>query len=139
MSQEHVNTVRGVYEGFARGDFSASLGLYDPDLVFIHHREPTEQTVWGNDLAGTYHGLSGLGEYMRNLLEVWSELTIEAEELVEVGDTVLATIAMRAVGRTAGASGKIRFFHVWTFRGPKVIRLDVMPEREQALAAVGRH
>lgn len=100
--------------------------------------ESAEKTVWGSDLAGTYHGLSGLGEYMRNLLEVWSEVTIDAEELVEVGDTVVATIGMQAVGRTAGVSGKIRFFHVWTFRGPKVIRLDVMPEREQALATIGR-
>ncbi len=138
MSREHIDAVRGVYEGFARGDFSASLGLYDPDVVFIHHLESAEKTVWGSDLAGTYHGLSGLGEYMRNLLEVWSEVTIDAEELVEVGDTVVATIGMQAVGRTAGLSGKIRFFHVWTFRGAKVIRLDVMPEREQALAAVGR-
>ena len=34
MSQENVEIVRRLYEHWARGDFSATTGFFDPEVVY---------------------------------------------------------------------------------------------------------
>ncbi len=136
MPQTDTATLRRVYDAFARGDFRSTVDVYDPNVVFVHCLG-SETDVWGSELTGTYYGLEGIGDYMRRLLDLWSEVAIEAEELQAVGDSILATVVMRVRGKVGGVPGDLRFFHLWTFRGGKAIRLDVMPEREQAFEALG--
>lgn len=65
-------------------------------------------------------------------------MTISAEDLREVGDSVLATVVQRGVGRESGVTPtEFRYFHVWTFRGGKVIRLEILGNREDALEVLG--
>ena len=134
MSQENVEIVRGVYDALARGDFRSTLDVYDPHVVFLQR---DDSNVFGTDVEGVYWGRAGLKDYMRKFLDTWSSATIEASEIMEAGDSIVAAIAMRMVGRGSGVPVEGRYFHVWTFRGGAVIRLDVLPERKQALEAVG--
>jgi len=129
MSQENVETVRGVYERWGQGDFRAYVDVLDPLVVFVMRPEFPE--------AGSYLGLERLGEYMRGFLEPWTRLTMEAEEITDAGDSVVAAIVQRGVGDGSGAPTEFRYFHVWSFRGPKVIRLECIRERAEALEAVG--
>jgi len=87
--------------------------------------------------AGTYLGLERLGEYTRGFLEPWTRLTIEAEEITDAGDSVVAAVVQRGVGDGSGAPTEFRYFHVWSFRGGKVIRLECVRQRAEALEAVG--
>jgi ketosteroid isomerase-like protein len=129
VSQANVNAVQDVYERWGRGDFRASAGLFDP-LVLFYVGEGFPDT-------GTYLGLDRVAEYTRAFLEPWSEITIEAEEIVEAGDSVLVAVRQRGVGGESGATTEFRYFHVWSFRGGKVIRLDNIRERAEALEAAG--
>ena len=134
MSQENVEILHHVYEAFARGDFRSTLDIYDPHVVFVQR---DDSNLFGRDVEGVYWGVDGLGEYMRKVFEPWGSVKIEAEELIEAGDSVVAAIVMRLVGREGGVPVEVGYFHLWTFRGDSVIRLDMVPTREQALEAVG--
>jgi ketosteroid isomerase-like protein len=74
---------------------------------------------------------------MRAYLDAWTDLTYAAEELIEAENSVVVAIYQRGVGRGSGAPTEWRAFHVWTFRGRSVIRLEAFPNRAKALEAVG--
>ena len=76
-------------------------------------------------------------EYARRLLERWTRITIEAEDMIAVDGSVVATVCQRGVGRESGAETEFRYFQVWSFRGGKVIRLENFRERAEALEAAG--
>jgi uncharacterized protein len=129
MSEENVDAIRAVYEGFGNGDFRASLDVFDPLVLFVQNP--------GFPESGTYLGLERLAEYTRGFLEPWTHITIEAEEITDAGDTIVATVCQRGVGSESGARTEFRYFQVWSFRGGKVIRFENFRERSEALEAAG--
>jgi SnoaL-like domain len=84
--------------------------------------------------GGTFAGLGGVRDYMTLFLEPWSELTIEATSIEELGDTYFVTVLQRGTGRGSSASTELSYFHVWTFRGVKAIRIDVLLDEARARA-----
>jgi uncharacterized protein len=128
MSAPNVNAVRAVYEQWARGNFRAGVELYDPEATLVQRPEFPE--------AGTYTGTAEIADYMRTFLEAWDRVTIAAEELIEAGDRVIASVHQQGVGKGSGAEVDFRYFHVWTFRQGKVIRLEVVRNRDEALSEV---
>jgi ketosteroid isomerase-like protein len=129
MPEEHVEAVRRVYEGWAEGDFSASVDIFDPHVLLVMRPEFPD--------AGTYLGIEGVRDYTRDFLEPWTRITIEAEEITAAGDSVVVAVHQRGTGGGSGVPTEFRYFHVWTFRGDRAIRLESIRERDQALEAVG--
>jgi ketosteroid isomerase-like protein len=130
MSEENVEVVRRIYEGWAKGDFRTGVELYDPHILLVQGP--------GFPEIGAYVGPKGVREYMKTFLEAWENVTIEARELIESGDSVAAEVIQRAVGKGSGAEPTdFIYFQVWTFRGPRVIRLETIRDRESALEAIG--
>jgi ketosteroid isomerase-like protein len=129
MSRENVEFVREVYAEWERGNFRAGVDRYDPDAVLVQHP--------GFPEAGTYEGLEGFADYMHTFLDAWEEVTIEAVELTEVGDSVVAVVVQRGIGKGSGAATDFSYFQVWTFRDGKVVRLEVIRDREAAYEAAG--
>ena len=121
--------VRAVYERWGDGDFRASVDLLDPHVVLVLGPKFAD--------AGMYFGVEAVAAYTRGLLEPWTRFTIEAEELVAAGDSVLAVVLQRGVGSTSGVPTELRYFMLWTFRGGKVIRIECFRERAEALEAAG--
>ena len=129
MSQENVDAVRAIYEEWARGNFRAGVELYDARVLYVPLRDILE--------AGHYVGPEGVRQYMSGQLQAWETLTITAEEFVVAGDSVVATARWRGVGRESGAPVEWEGFHVWSFRGRNVIRLELFGNHAEALEAVG--
>lgn len=129
MSRESVNAVRAVYEEWGKGNLRAGRDLYDPDVLFIPGPD------WSD--AGRYLGVEGIADFMRTYLDAWTKLSYVAEELIEADNSVVVAVHQRGTGTESGAPVEWRGFHVWTFRGARVIRLEAFPNREQALNAVG--
>ena len=129
MSHRNVELIRGVYERWSEGDFRASVALFDPLVLLVMRPEFPD--------AGTYLGLARVAEYTRGFLEPWTRIAIEAEEIAEAGDNVVVAVCQRGVGSGSGAPTEFRYFHVWSFRGPKVIRLESVRERSEAFEVVG--
>jgi ketosteroid isomerase-like protein len=134
MSEEDVETIRAVYERWSEGDLRAALDLFDPHVVLVVPAALLPDSPDG----GTYLGTEAIAGYTRDaLLRTWTDLTMEAEEIVAAGDSVLASVRVCGVGQASGASTEMRFFMLWTFRGRKVIRFESFRERAQALEAAG--
>jgi uncharacterized protein len=129
MSDEDVDAVRRIYEQWAEGNFRAGVDLYDPHILLVQGQELPE--------SGTYLGLDGVRDYMATFLEAWERVTIEAEEIFAAGDSVIAKVVQRAIGKGSGTPAELKYLQVWSFRGGRVIRLDVIRDREEALKAVG--
>jgi ketosteroid isomerase-like protein len=129
MSQERVDAVRSVYERWSEGDFRAAVDLLDPLVLFVMGPEFPD--------AGTYLGPEGVAEYTRGFLEPWEQITIDAEEIADAGDSVVVGVCQRGTGSGSGAATEFRYFHVWSFRGRRVIRFETFRKRAQALEAAG--
>jgi ketosteroid isomerase-like protein len=129
MSQENVETLRAVYARWAQGEFSAGLPLYGPDVVLV-----VDSDIPDGD---TYLGHDGIRRYMLRFLDPWESLTIAAEWFRDAGDTVLVRVRQDGIGRSSGAPAVQRYFQIWTFRGGRVIRLEVILDEGRALKAVG--
>jgi ketosteroid isomerase-like protein len=130
MFDENVEAVRRVYEQWAEGNFRAGVELYDPHILLVQGQELPE--------SGAYLGLDGVRDYMAAFLEAWERVTIEADEIFAVGDSVVAKVVQRAIGKESGVEPtEFEYFQVWSFRGGMVIRLDVIRDRHEALKAVG--
>jgi ketosteroid isomerase-like protein len=129
MSQENVNTLRAVYDEWSRGNFQAGGELLDAYTVCIVDLESPE--------PGRYVGPAEIVAYMRLQLEHVRDLTVSAEEFIEAGDSVLVAVHRQAIGEKSGTPVEDHHFHVWTFRGPIVTRLEFIAGRADALEAAG--
>jgi ketosteroid isomerase-like protein len=50
---------------------------------------------------------------------------------------VLVGVRQRGVGTASGVPRELRYFMLWTFRGEKVIRIESIGGRHEALEAAG--
>ena len=129
MSEENLEAVRRVYERWSEGDFYGSVDGFDPHMLLVMRPEFPD--------AGTYLGIEDIRDYTRHFLEPWTRITIEAEEITAAGDSVVVAVYQRGVGGGSGIATELRYFHVWTFRGGRAIRLETFRERGEANEAVG--
>jgi ketosteroid isomerase-like protein len=132
MSQENVDTLRAVYEEWARGNFAAGGDLWDQRVVFIPIAE-----LPGLGGAGEYVGPEEINNFMQEWLDAWTDFTVTATEFIEAGDSVVVATRQRAAGQGSGTPTEFRYFQVWTFRGRAVTRYEFFRERAEALAAAG--
>jgi ketosteroid isomerase-like protein len=130
VSQQHVETVRRIYDRWGRGDFRAGVDLYDPEIVLVLRPEFPD--------AGTYLGPEQIRRYMReDFLADLEGAFLAGEEFLDAGDSVVVRVHQYATGTRSGASVGMRYYQVWTFRGRAVVRLESIKEREDALEAAG--
>jgi ketosteroid isomerase-like protein len=122
--------LRAVYDQWGKGNFLAGVELYDQHVLYV-------PLAGLPDAAAPYLGPEGIREYMRRQLQAWTSLTIAAEEFIEAGDSVVVAAHWHGVGRESVAPVEARLFHVWTFRGRSVTRLELFQDRAEALKAVG--
>jgi ketosteroid isomerase-like protein len=136
MSQENVEIIRAVYRRFSEGDFRASAELLDLHVVLVLGPQFAPNLLASSPVAGAFYGVNAVATYTRSILEDQA-VTMEAGEIDPVRDSVVVGVRQRAVGRASGVPTEIRYFTVWSFRGPKVIRIESFTERAEALEATG--
>jgi ketosteroid isomerase-like protein len=130
VNERPTDIVRRVYERWAQGDFSAGGELYDEASVFVLSPDFPD--------SGIYVGRDEMLKYMRGFLEPWDNLTVECLDTVEAGDTLLAEVEQSGEGIRSGAVTGFTYFQVWTFRGGKLMRLENVMKRDEALTLIGR-
>jgi ketosteroid isomerase-like protein len=84
-----------------------------------------------------YRGHQGVRKAWRHRLSAWGEVDYVVDELIDVGDRVVAVVRDRQVGRSSGVPINNAHAAVWTLADGKVTRLQVFDERRQALEAAG--
>ena len=74
---------------------------------------------------------------MRGFLDNWETYAVEARGLQAVGDTVLADAVQHGEGKASRIAMKQPFFMVFSFRGGKIVRMESILNRDDALEAAG--
>jgi ketosteroid isomerase-like protein len=129
VPSEQVQRLRAVYDEWERGNFAAGRELLAPDVKFVTFSSE------GDDL--TFYGPAGVAEWMRDFLQTWAGLRIQAYELLESGERVLAICHQRAKGRQSGVEVEMEVYAVWQFRNSKVVLLHWLRSREEAMKLAG--
>ena len=128
MSQENVEIVRRIYNGWSRGDFSVGTDLLAPDFEWHQHAEAVE--------PGSHRG-AAIGAAIKKIFDVYEDFRVEPEEYLDAGDKVMVMARNRATGKGSGVELDQRFAYVWTVRLGKLVDLEVYEDRRDALEAAG--
>jgi ketosteroid isomerase-like protein len=73
--EQYLDVVRGIYERWGRGDFSAGTELYDPHVLLVLRT--------GFPEAGAYRGLDAIRRYMtKDFLADFADPAIAGEEFL---------------------------------------------------------
>lgn len=128
--------VRRSYEIVNRRDFDLALAAQDPEVVIRYAPDPAGRVP--PDLVGEFRGHDGFRRAWGAWLEAFEDLTVEPEEVTDLGGERLL-VGIRAVGRGTGSGvfAEDRGFTLYTFRAGRVLRHEFFADREQAETAAG--
>ena len=110
----NLDSVRSVYDAFAKGDIPSVLGFLSPDI------EWTEAE--GFPYGGTYTGPDAvLAGVFTRLGTEWEGFAAAPEEFVDGGDTVVVLGQYGGKYKATGKSLRADFAHVWKVREGKAV------------------
>jgi ketosteroid isomerase-like protein len=131
MASANLELVRSISAAWERGDFSSADWAH-PEIEFVWPDGPT---------PGSWTGVTGMGEAMRDFLGSWQEWRRETDSYRELDDErVLALTHFVGRGKTSGvelAEFRTKGAELFHVRGGQVIRLIVYPNRDRAFADLG--
>ena len=129
MSEKNVETVRRVYEG-VNTHLETPPELFDPEYEF-------DNTELWPDIAEVL-GFDAAQDAMREYWETFEAYHVEIEEVIYADDERVVDL-VRDGGRMRGTDTEVmnRFFHVWTLRDGRIVRLSVHTDRTRSLEAAG--
>jgi ketosteroid isomerase-like protein len=120
--------VRRGYDAFNTGNVEGTLALVHPDIEWNTYLVPGPG-------GGTYRGFEGVRELWNDVRNIFIDYRNDPEELMEIGDKVVAFICISGRGSLSGAEVEARIAHVFTFRDGKIIRVDSHEDRDEAMRA----
>ena len=130
MSQENVEIVRRGFEAFSERDRDTWLALCDPEL------ESSPSGDW--PATATVRGREAVWEFYLQADDPWEPGSYELAEIIDAGeDRVLANQIREMRGKDSGATVRYDYWVLFLFRGGKLIRVEWLPTRSEALKAVG--
>jgi ketosteroid isomerase-like protein len=130
MSQENVEIVRREYAAFGTRDWKALADLCHPDLVY--------ETL--GVAPGQLRGFRETTEFFDAWAALYGEFRAEAEEIIEVGDQVVAVERHAARGlKGSEAEGTLghSFACLISFKDGRISRVKEYATRDDALEAAG--
>jgi uncharacterized protein len=128
MSRENVEVVRGVIDGWLRGD-PATLELISDDVVYVS--PPTMPD------GRTYHGHEGVLQWVVDWGQEWTDYELDVLRYRDLGDRVVTVERNRATGKRSGVAVDMQTVSLWTLRNGKVVRWQGYATEEEALEAAG--
>ena len=129
MSQENVEIVRQGADAFNRRDIAAILRDFDHDAEWVE-----DQRYPG---AEAFSGPSGVERSIRKWWDAWGEIAMDIDETIDMGDRVVLAGRVRARGHDSDVTVEAPFGGVYEFRAGKVIRVQILASRAEAVEAVG--
>src|SRR5437763_17207183 len=113
MSQENVEIVQRGREGYlATGE--PPWDAFDEEVEVFDHDTPDQ---------GAYRGHLGLRRWLEDWGAAWDDWSIEPEEVIDAGDSVVALIRMKTRGRGSGVEVERRDAQVFKLGNGRIVRL----------------
>jgi hypothetical protein len=140
----NAEIVRAISEPFEAVDVAAidwrsdavreAVGdVYTSDLVLR-----TLESGLGSGVAGVYHGLEGVIDYLEDWMEPFSEYHVEWLEYIEVGDLVLVPSRQWGIGNASGVRAELELVLVYELRDGQVSQIWQYDTLEQAREAAAQ-
>ena len=133
MSGDNVELRRGLYERWARRDYSVREA-FDPEVVFEHIMSEVPAGPGG---AGVWHGVDEMWRAVVDWLRHWEELRVEPEAFIDLGDRVLVTTRQIARGRLSGAPVEAEVADLFALHDGRIVRWEIYWDRAKAMHAAG--
>jgi ketosteroid isomerase-like protein len=129
-SEEDLAALRLFYREVAHGNFWVGEEVFDPDIEW----------QWSSSLGAitggrTYRGFEEVSAATKDWLRSFEWFRIELEELVDMGEKVVALT--RSLGRPRGATADVMALNadVWTMRDGKAVAHRSYDSWDEALEA----
>jgi ketosteroid isomerase-like protein len=129
MSKENVEIVRRAYAAWSRDDRDPALAFFADDVVWTPAREDPDPQP--------HLGPEGVRRFWAQWEELFDDLRIEPEELIEVGDRIVSRLHFTGRGKGSGIDVDQRVYQVFEFRDNSIVRIDEFYDRAEALEAAG--
>jgi ketosteroid isomerase-like protein len=135
MSQENVELLRSWYARF-RVQNSEVL-----DYFYQHVWDPAidwRAMAGAPDDLGPIEGRDAMRRYLEEGLEVFDDVILEAEELIDGGeDQVVVVLRFTGRGKLSGVESQLKFAILYTLRDGRIVSGREYATKEEALEAVG--
>jgi ketosteroid isomerase-like protein len=84
-----------------------------------------------------YEGAQGADDFFAEWGSAWDDWEVEIEAVHDLGDKVLAIVKQRGRSKLSGIPAEMRMAMLWTLRDGKYTRMEMYPDPDEALKAVG--
>jgi hypothetical protein len=140
MNEENVALVRRAYESISAVG-RTERGELDPEVIVpdVWERvDPAFELHERADLpdAKVYRGREEAKEFWRKTADVFVEIRWDVDELIEVGDTIVARSRIVATGRGSDVPVEMDEVDVFWFRHGLLVRLQAFGTIDDAMASV---
>jgi ketosteroid isomerase-like protein len=129
MSRQNIEAARRAIDAFNRSGLDALMDEYAEDAVLIMPPELPN--------SGRYEGRDAIRRNYEDVYSEFADLVIEIEELIDLGDRVLAMINWRGTGRASGVEVSAAGAFTYAFEDGRIKACAVFHDRARALEAVG--
>ena len=109
---------------------AAAERAYAEDVVFVDMPD----MPGGGEHRGREAAISRLEDFFQS----WQAPRSEVVENHHAGDRIASRVQLQATGTASGVPAVLDHWWVGTYRGDRVVRVEVYLHREQALAALHR-
>jgi ketosteroid isomerase-like protein len=128
MSRENIESLRGAYEAFNRGEWDRALTAFAPDAEWHEPDLPD---------AAVYRGVADIRAYWEMLARTLPGFRSQPQQFFDAGERVVVASLVSGTGGGSQPAVDGVVGMVWTFHAGKVVRCVVRRELDDALLAVG--
>ena len=127
MSVDNIELVRRGID-----DVDAFWAMLDEHVVWDLSERPGVP-----DLDSVHVGRDAVIKGSRRYWGAWNDYSVDAEELIEAGPSVVVILRERGRGKGSGAPFEQSHPQLWTFRDGRIVRWESFQTRAAALEAAG--
>lgn len=131
MSSDNVMLVQAIYDAFGTGDIAAVLSRMSPDIVW--NEAENFPYADGNPYVGPDAVVKGV---FARLGSEWNGFTVAVEDILDAGDTIVATGRYTGSHKGTGKPIRAQFAHVWSLADGKAVRFQQYVDTLQVTRAM---
>lgn len=131
MSEQNVETVRGMYAAFATGDIPTIIGALSPQVEWWE----AENFIYAdqNPYVGPDSVLTGV--FMR-IAQEWDGFAVSPDGVLDAGDVAVGYGYYSGTYKKNSAKVRAQFAHFFTFRDGKIVKFQQYTDTAQFAEAI---